>query len=78
LLSTSIESSLDEKTKEVTRMNFKAVLLLFLLFFASVGTIALASLSSIPSNLKTAKFALGLGSVRPAGGDPIDDPVAPT
>jgi hypothetical protein len=58
-------------------MRFKAVLLLFLLFFASVGTIALVSLSIIPSNLKTATFALGFGSVQPAGGEPIDNPVAP-
>jgi len=77
LLSTSVKYFLDEKTKEVTRMNFKAVLLLFLLFFASVSTIALASLSIITNNLKTATFALGLGSVQPCGGEPIDNPVAP-
>jgi hypothetical protein len=56
-------------------MQFKAVLLLFLLFFASVGTIALVNLSIIPKNLKTATYTtLGLGIVQPAGGDPIDNP----
>ncbi len=55
-------------------MNYKAVLLLFLLFFASVGTIALVSFSVISSNLKTATFALGLRSAQPCGGDPVDNP----
>ena len=55
-------------------MNFKAVLLMCLLLFASVGTIALASLSTITSSLKTAAFALGFGSVQPCGGDPVDNP----
>jgi hypothetical protein len=59
-------------------MNFKAVLLLCLLLFTSVGTIALVSLSTITSSLKTATFALGLGSIQPCGGEPIDNPVAPT
>jgi hypothetical protein len=59
-------------------MRFKAVLLLFLLFFASVGTITLVNLSArnsiVPSIRKTAAVSLGVGSVRPAGGDPVDDP----
>lgn len=58
-------------------MNFKAVLLLCLLLFTSVGTIALVSLSTITSSLKTATFALGFGSVQPCGGEPVDSPVAP-
>ena len=59
-------------------MSFKAVLLVFLLFFASVATIALVSLSNVSagvtSGLKTATLALRHGIVQPAGGDPIDDP----
>jgi hypothetical protein len=77
LLSTQFYTLLDEKTKEVTQMQFKAVLLLFLLFFAAIGTIALVNLSAhaiAPKNLKTATFALGLGIVQPAGGEPIDNP----
>jgi hypothetical protein len=74
LLSTSIKYFLDEKTKEVTRMNFKAVLLLFLLLFVSVGTIALVNFGIMPKNVKTATSALGFGGVRPAGGDPVDNP----
>lgn len=58
-------------------MQFKAVLLLFLLFFASVGTIAFVNLSIIPNNLKTETFTLGFSGVQPAGGDPVDNPVAP-
>ena len=62
-------------------MRLKAVLLLFLLFFASVGTIALvnpsARTSIIPNNRRTATVALGVGGVQPAGGDPVDDPTAP-
>jgi hypothetical protein len=58
-------------------MNFKAVLLLCLLLFASVGTIASVSLSTITSSPKTAAFALGHGGVQPCGGDDVDDPVAP-
>jgi hypothetical protein len=62
-------------------MRFKAVLLLFLVFFASVGTIALvnpSARSSVVSNgRKTATVALGVGSVQPAGGDPVDNPQAP-
>jgi hypothetical protein len=75
LLSTQLYTFFDEKTKEVTQMRFKAVLLLFLLFFASIGTIALVNLSIIPKNLKTATFALGHGIIQPAGGDPIDNPI---
>ncbi|HML02933.1 MAG TPA: hypothetical protein VK487_06125 [Candidatus Bathyarchaeia archaeon] len=55
-------------------MNFKAVLLMCLLFFAPVITIALVSLSAISSSLKKATFALELGAVQPCGGEPIDDP----
>jgi hypothetical protein len=58
-------------------MNFKAVLLLCLLLFASFGTIALVSLGTIAGSLKTATFTVGLGSVLPCGGDPIDDPIGP-
>jgi amino acid permease len=66
-----------KQNKEVTQLRFKAVLLLFLVFFAAIGTIALVNLSAraiIPKNLKTAAFALGLGIVQPAGGDPVDNP----
>jgi hypothetical protein len=60
-------------------MRFKAVLLICLLLFASVGTIALVNLgaraSTIPNIRKTATVALGVGSVQPCGGDPIDNPV---
>lgn len=55
-------------------MNFKAVLLLFILFFASVGAIALVNLSIAPNNLKTATHTSGFGSVQPTGGDPVDNP----
>jgi hypothetical protein len=55
-------------------MNFKAVLLLCLLIFASVSAMAVASLSIVTSNVKRATFALGLGGVQPCGGDPIDNP----
>jgi hypothetical protein len=55
-------------------MNFKAVLLICLLFFASVSTIVLVSLSTVTSSVKKATFALGLGGVQPCGGDPVDDP----
>jgi hypothetical protein len=56
-------------------MNFKALLLLCLLLFASVGTIALVSgLSIIPKNSKTATSALGPSNVQPCGGDDIDNP----
>jgi hypothetical protein len=58
-------------------MNFKAILLLCLLFFASVGMIVSVSLTSIADGLKSATFALGSGSVQPCGGDPIDNPVGP-
>ena len=56
-------------------MNFKAVLLICLLLFASVSTIAIASLSIIANNVKKATFALELKGVQPCGGDPIDNPV---
>ena len=59
-------------------MNLKAVLLLCLLLFASVGTIALVSLSTIASSPKTTAFASGHGSVQPCGGDDVDNPEAPT
>jgi hypothetical protein len=55
-------------------MNFKAVLLMCLLFFASVIAIALVSLSAISSRLKKATFVLGLGGLQPCGGEPIDNP----
>jgi len=55
-------------------MNFKAVLLICLLFFASVSTIALASLGTITSSAKKATFTLGVVGVQPCGGDPVDDP----
>ena len=55
-------------------MNFKALFLLFLLFFASVGAIALVNLSIAQNNLRTATYTLRFGSVQPNGGDPIDNP----
>ena len=55
-------------------MNFKAVLLLCLLLFGSISTIAIASLNIITNSIRKATFALGLGGVQPCGGDPIDDP----
>jgi hypothetical protein len=55
-------------------MNFKAVLLLCLLLFASISTIAIASLSVITNNVKKATFALDLGGIQPCGGDPVDNP----
>ena len=74
LLFTQLYNFFDEKTKEVTRMNFKAALLLCLLLFASFGTIALVSVGAIASSLKAETLALGLGSIQPCGGDPIDNP----
>ena len=58
-------------------MRFKAVLLLFLLFFASLGAFALVNLSIISNNLKTATFDSGFSSIQLTGGDPVDNPVAP-
>ena len=55
-------------------MNFKTVLLICLLLFASVSMIAVASLSFTSNNMKKATFALVLGGAQPCGGDPVDNP----
>jgi hypothetical protein len=55
-------------------MNFKAVLLICLLLFASISTITLVSLSVISSSMKKATFAFGLEGVQPCGGEPVDNP----
>jgi hypothetical protein len=78
LLSTQLYTFFDGKTREVMRMNFRAVLMLCLLLFASVGAIVSVSLSTTTSSPKIATSASGRGNVQPCGGDDVDSPVAPS
>lgn len=57
-------------------MNVKAVLLLFLLFFASAFTIALINISIMPNHLKSTLSTFKFGVIQPTGGEPVDDPTA--
>jgi len=57
-------------------VNFKVMLLVFLLFFASAFTIALINTSIIPNHLKTTLLTSKFNVVQPTGGEPIDDPTA--
>jgi len=57
-------------------MNMKAVLLLFLLFFASAFTIASISISIMPNHLKSTFSTFKFDVIQPTGGEPIDDPTA--
>jgi len=57
-------------------VKLKAVLLLFLLFFASAATIALISISIAPNNFRTTSLTSLFNIVEPTGGGPVDDPTA--
>lgn len=57
-------------------MNVKAVLLLFLLFFASVFAIALINISITTNHPKSTLSTSKFGVIQPTGGEPVDDPTA--
>lgn len=61
------------------KMRLKALLLFFLLAFASTSAVAIVMLNAAaPSiGINTTVLAASLGIIQPNGGDPVDNPIAP-
>jgi predicted S18 family serine protease len=67
----------DELTKEVRNLNWKAALLLFVIFFASAVTTVAISLSAPNVSLFSASEKTLLDTVFEPMGDPVDGPGYP-